>query len=127
MSTSNLLDTHFDDSEDEEENFNPEPELSDAEDAGGSDHDESAGQQIRNESARRRPSVNDDEGSDEEPTISKRRDGEEDEDEEDAEGEGEDIGRNDEEDEEDEEDDDEEEITVSFQAFPRLVFHYYKF
>jgi transcription elongation factor SPT5 len=122
MSTSNLLDTHFDDSEDEEDNFNPQPaDLSETEDVGGSDHDEDAGAQIHNEAARRHE-VNDDDGSDEEVTISKRRssvddrDGEGDEEDEDAEGEGEDIVRNanDEEDEEDEEDDDEEEITVSF-------------
>jgi transcription elongation factor SPT5 len=118
---SNLLNTRFDDSEDEDE-FNPAPaDLSDAEDAGGSDHDEDAGAQIQNEAARRQE-LNDDDGSDEEPPVSKRRSsadsrGADEDEDEDAEVEGEDTapGANEDEDEEDEEDDDEEEITVSSQ------------
>lgn len=128
MST-NLSNTRFDDSEDEED-FNPaQADLSDVEDAGGSDHDEDAGAQIQNEAARRRE-VNDDDGSDEESAISKRRtsaddrDGDEEVDEDDAEGEGEDTapGANDDEEEEDEEDDDEEEITVSIQKPAACIF-----
>ena len=122
MSTSNLLDTRFDDSEEEDDNFNPQPaDLSDVEDAGGSDHDD----RIQNEASRRQE-VND--RSDEELPISKRssaddRGGNENEDDEDedAEGEGEpgaslsdvEDGRGANIDEDDEEDDDEEEITVS--------------
>jgi len=104
MSNSNLANTQFEDSEDEED-FNPAPaDISDAEDAGGSDHDDEAGAQIQGEEQMkaRRSSAGD-------------RGGDEDEDEEDAEGEGEETapGANEDEDEEDEDDDDEEEITVS--------------
>ncbi|KAE8449487.1 Transcription elongation factor spt5 [Mollisiaceae sp. DMI_Dod_QoI] len=111
MSTSNLLSAHFDDSEDEDDNFNPQPaDVSDNEDAGGSDHDDDAGAQIRNEASKRRA----DEDSDDEVTVSKSRPANEDGegDDEDAEGEGEDTapGANDDDDEEDE-DDEEEEIT----------------
>ena len=117
MSTANLLNSHFEDSDDEED-FNPQPaDLSDNEDAGGSDHDD-AGDQIRNEAARQ-PSRDDASEADSttEPVRSKTRDaeldGDEEIDDEDAEGEGEDTGpRANDDDEEDEEEDDEEEITV---------------
>jgi hypothetical protein len=111
MSTSNLLNARFDDSEDEDD-FNPQPaDLSDIEEAGGSDHDEDAGAQIQNEVSRKLE-VNDDDGSNGEPTISKRRsstDGRGSDIDEDEElGEGEDILL----DEDEEEDEEEEEITV---------------
>ena len=113
MSTADLTNAHFDDSEDEDDNFNPQPaDLSDAEDAPGSDHDDDAGAQIRSETARR--DVKDD-GSDEGSTKGGAS-GEhhDEEDDEDAEGEGEDLNHGDEEEEdEDEEDDEEDEITVS--------------
>ncbi len=104
MATSNLLNAQFDDSDDEDD-FNPAPaDISDAEEAGGSDHDDEAGAQIQGEQQMkaRRSSADD-------------RRGDEDEDEEDAEGEGEETapGANEDEDEDDEDDDDEEEITVS--------------
>ena len=115
MSTANLLNTQFDDSEDEEDNFNPQPaDLSDVED----DNDADAGAQIRNEASARRVSEG---GSDDESTQdlapAKKRSPQQDDNEadEDAEGEGEDTAPNaldDEDDEEEEEDDDEEEITV---------------
>jgi len=116
MSTASLLNSHFDDSDDEED-FNPQPaDLSDNEDAGGSDHDD-AGDQIRNEAARQ--SSRDDASeadSTTQPIRSKTRDaevdGDEEIDDEDAEGEGEDTAPRADDDEEDEEEDDEEEITV---------------
>lgn len=110
MSTTNFLTQSFDDSEDEDDNFNPQPEI----DQGDSDHEDDAGAQIQNEASRR--SARDEEASDDEQTDNRTKgDQEQDgegEDDEDAEGEGEDLGAQDEEDEE-EEDDDEEEITVS--------------
>jgi transcription elongation factor SPT5 len=111
MSTSNLLNAQFDDSEDEDD-FNPQP--ADLSDDGG---DDDAGVQIRKEAARTR--VDEDEGSDDEAPASRRKsahgqNGDDDDDDEDAEGEGEDItqgGLDD--DEEEDEEDEEEEITVS--------------
>ncbi len=116
MSTSNLLNSQFDESDDEDD-FNPAPaDVSDAEDAGGSDNDD-VGAQIRNEASKGR--VKYDRGPDEERTTSKRRsiadeeDGGEDVDEEDAEGDGDDTAPGADDDDEDEDEDDEEEITVS--------------
>lgn len=114
MSTSNLVSGHFDDSEDEDDNFNPLPaDISDNEDAGESDHDDDAGAQIRNEASTRRV----DDGSDDEASNSRSRPvGDDvDEDDEDAEGEGEDIrpGAHDDDDEDDEDDEEEEIDTVS--------------
>jgi transcription elongation factor SPT5 len=117
MSTSNLLNTQFEDSEDEDDNFNPQPaDLSDNEDAEA---------QIHNEAARRRV---EDHGSDEELPVTKKKfsadegSGEEDDGDAEGEGEGEEtaVGAHDAEDDEEddeEEDDDEEEITVSVQTF----------
>jgi len=62
MSTSNLLNAQFDDSEDEDD-FNPQP--ADLSDDGG---DDDAGVQIRKEAARTR--VDEDEGSDDEAPAS---------------------------------------------------------
>ncbi|KAH8594737.1 hypothetical protein B0O99DRAFT_624591 [Bisporella sp. PMI_857] len=113
MATANLLDAHFDDSE-EEDDFNPQQ--GDDSDA-GSDNEDDAGDQVRNSAARR--SLGDD-GSDAEsiaePTKNKRRDsvGQHDEDENgDDEGEGEDTapGPNDDDEDEDDEDEEDEEIT----------------
>lgn len=102
MATSNLINAQFDDSDEEDDNFNPQPaDLSDAEDAGG-DHDEDAGDQIRREAARHQSK---DEGSDGEDNANK----------EDEEDEGEDTAPRDEdeeEEEEEEEDEEDEEITV---------------
>ncbi|KAB8302112.1 hypothetical protein EYC80_005563 [Monilinia laxa] len=113
MSTSNLLNNSFDDSDEEDDNFNPQPaDLSDNEDEG---HHRGSAQ--RNEASRHQ--VGDDDGSEDESAPASGRknssgggaDDGEDEDE-DEEGDGEDIaGDDDEEDEEEEEDDDEEEIT----------------
>jgi transcription elongation factor SPT5 len=119
MSTSNLVNTQFEDSEDEDDNFNPQPaDLSDNEDAEA---------RIHNEAARRR--VKEDDGSDEELPVTKKKssadEGSGEEDDGDAEGEGEGEGEEtaggahdaeDDEEEDEEEDDDEEEITVSVQT-----------
>lgn len=114
MSTSNLLNNSFDDSDEEDDNFNPQPaDLSDNEDEG-----HHTGSAQRNEASRHQ--VGDDDGSEDESAPASGRkhssgggaDDGEDEDE-DEEGDGEDIAADDdEEDEEEEEDDDEEEITV---------------
>lgn len=114
MSTSNLASARFDDSEDEDDNFNPQPaDISDNEDAARSNHDDDAGAQIRNEASSRRV---DDESDDEETSNPRSKPVEEDadEDDEDAEGEGEDIapGAHDDDDEDDEEDEEEEIDTV---------------
>jgi transcription elongation factor SPT5 len=100
MATSNLINAQFDESDEEDDNFNPQPaDLSDAEDAGG-DHDEDAGDQIRREAARQESK---DDASEGEDTAIK----------EDEEGEGEDTAPGDEEEEDEEEEDEEdEEITV---------------
>ena len=117
---SNLANAHFDDSEDEEDNFNPAPaDLSDNEDAQAANHDAEVGAQVQKE-AEGSPSRDDasENGSVSEQVNTKRRDsvgdGEEEEDE-DAEDEGEDTAprADDDDEEDDEEDDDEEEITVS--------------
>lgn len=120
---SNLANAHFDDSEEEDDNFNPAPaDLSDNEDARGSDHDDDdAGAQIQKEAARRqsRDDASED-GSTTEQVKNRRRGFSEDgdHDDEDDEGEGDDTApaANDDEEEDDEEDDDEEEITVSFHS-----------
>ncbi|RAL62956.1 hypothetical protein DID88_004045 [Monilinia fructigena] len=96
MSTSNLLNNSFDDSDEEDDNFNPQPaDLSDNEDEG-----HHTGSAQRNEASRHQENSSGggaDDGEDED---------------EDEEGDGEDIAADDdEEDEEEEEDDDEEEIT----------------
>ncbi|KAH7379713.1 hypothetical protein BKA64DRAFT_234011 [Cadophora sp. MPI-SDFR-AT-0126] len=111
-----LQNTHFEDSEDEDD-FNPQQaDISDNEDAGGSDQDDDAGAQIRNEASKRFTNV-DDGSDDEQPAPLRRRssadpnDGEADEDDEDAEGPGEDINAGAEDDDEEDEDDEEEEIT----------------
>lgn len=122
MATTDLLNAHFNDSEDEDDNFNPQPaDLSDNEDAGGDDHDEDARNQIQNEAARRpvnEDGYDEDEDAEAPPSNGRKRSSEyrkEDEvgDDEDDEGEGEDtaLGVHDDEEEEDEEDDEEEEIT----------------
>lgn len=108
MSTSNLLNAQFDDSEDEDDNFNPQP--ADLSDDGG---DDDAGAQIRKEASRTREV----DGSDDEAPAPRRQsvddENGEDEDDEDAEGEGEDITQGAlDDDDEDEEEDEEEEITV---------------
>lgn len=117
MSTSNPPNNSFDDSDEEDDNFNPQPaDLSDNEDEA---HTSNA--QRNNESSRHQ--VGDDDGSEGEsaPTGGIKHnsggaaDDGEDEDE-DGEGEGEDItagAHDDDDEEEDDEDDDEEEITVS--------------
>lgn len=107
MSTSNLLNAQFDDSEDEDDNFNPQP--ADLSDDGG---DDDAGAQIRKEASRTREV----DGSDDEAPAPRRQsvddENGEDEDDEDAEGEGEDITQGAlDDDDEDEEEDEEEEIT----------------
>ena len=119
INTMSLQNTHFEDSEDEDD-FNPQQaDISDNEDAGGSDHDDDAGAQIRNEVSRRSANV-DDGSDDEQPAPSRRRssadqnDGEEDEDDEDAEGPGEDLNAGADDDDEEDEDDEEEEITVGY-------------
>ncbi|KAA8577127.1 hypothetical protein EYC84_007128 [Monilinia fructicola] len=119
MSTSNLLNNSFDDSDEEDDNFNPQPaDLSDNEDEG-----HHTGSAQRNEASRHQ--VGDDDGSEDESAPASGRkhssgggaDDGEDEDE-DEEGDGEDIAADDdEEDEEEEEDDDEEEITRPSQVF----------
>merc|ERR1712225_135079 len=115
INTMSLQNTHFEDSEDEDD-FNPQQaDISDNEDAGGSDHDDDAGAQIRNEVSRRSANV-DDGSDDEQPAPSRRRssadqnDGEEDEDDEDAEGPGEDLNAGADDEDEDENDDDEDEL-----------------
>lgn len=102
MSTSNLLDARFDDSDDEED-FNPQPaDLSD--DEGDNTAAQASKERVEDgpdteAPAPRRKSVDQQNGDEE--------------DEEDAEGEGEDITRDNlDDDDEDEEDDEEEEITV---------------
>ena len=113
MATSNLLNTHFDESEEEDDNFNPQPaDLSDTEEAGGPDDDD-ADNQIRGEAAGRR--VQD--GSEDEsarPSTNGKKKSLSDADDEDVEGEGEDTAPRDDDDEEDDEDEDEdeEEVTV---------------
>jgi transcription elongation factor SPT5 len=115
MSTANLHGQHFDDSEDEDDNFNPAPaDLSDDENT-----EDAPNAQIRGETARRKQAV-DDEGQDSSPVRNnaKNRGSADDEDDngEDEEGEGEDtagVANDDEDEEEEEEDDEEEEITVS--------------
>lgn len=119
MSTSNLPNNSFDDSEEEDDNFNPQPaDLSDNENEA---HTSNA--QRNNESSRHQ--VGDDDGSEGEsaPTGGRKHnsggaadDGEDEDEDEDGEGEGEDItagAHDDDDEEEDDEDDDEEEITVS--------------
>lgn len=121
MATSNLLTTQFDDSEDEDDNFNPAPaDLSDDDNAGDDDESEA---QMRSEGARRRVADGTyDDGDDEEAppakangkskTLDRREVNPADEDGED-EGEGEDLnGEAGDEEDEEEEDDDEEEVTV---------------
>lgn len=106
MSTANLLNTQFDDSEEEDDNFNPQPaDLSDAEDAGG-DHDDDAEDQIRGEAARQKSERK---GSDDEDAANKEED-----DDEDEEDEGEEPAprAGDDEEEDEEEDEEDEEITV---------------
>ncbi len=122
MATGNLLTTQFDDSEDEDDNFNPAPaDLSDDENAGEDDDELEA--QVRNEGARRRVAEDIyDDGDDEDAPPARtngksktpdRRGGNPAEDGEDDEGEGEDLnGEAGDEEEEEEEDDDEEEVTV---------------
>jgi transcription elongation factor SPT5 len=123
MATSNLLTTQFDDSEDEDDNFNPVPaDLSDDENAGGDDDDSEA--QVRNEGARRHVAEDTYEDGDDEEALPARTNGKSktpdrrgadpaDEDGEDDEGEGEDLnGEGGDEEDEEEEDDDEEEVTV---------------
>jgi hypothetical protein len=123
MSTANLLNTQFDDSEEEDDNFNPQPaDLSDAEDAGGEDHDDDAEDQIRGEAARQKSKQ---EGSDDEDAMNKEGD-----DDEDEEGEGEDTAprAGDDEEEDEEEDEEDEEITVrteeDYESMP-LVYETY--
>ncbi|KAI9743566.1 MAG: transcription elongation factor spt5 [Claussenomyces sp. TS43310] len=122
MSTANLLNTQFDESEDEDDNFNPAPaDLSDDENAGRvADESEAP---VRDASIRRSTlaELDNDEGDEIPParTNGKPRssvhgeDGEDDENGENDEGEGEDIGGGDdeEEDEDEDEDDEDEEIT----------------
>lgn len=113
---SNLQSAHFDDSEDEDD-FNPQQaDLSDVEDAGGSDHDDDAGAQIRNEASRRSATA-DDASDDEQPTNTRGRSpaGQEDaeEEDEDAEGPGEDLAAGADDDDDEDEEDEEEEITVN--------------
>jgi transcription elongation factor SPT5 len=132
MATGNLLTTQFDDSEDEDDNFNPAPaDLSDDENAG--DYDESEAT-LRNEGTRRRVGEDtyddgDDEGAPPGKTNGKsrtqdQRDHAANEDGGDDEGGGEDLNGEaadeEDEDEEEEEDDDEEEVTVC--ATPELQF-----
>jgi transcription elongation factor SPT5 len=113
MSTANLLNGQFDDSDDEED-FNPQPaDISDAEEGGDSDHDEDAGAQIQNEAANRR--VND-EGSEDGSQKNAGGDDEEDEGEED----GEPTAARDDDDEEEEDDEDEIE-TVRLIPFQRRL------
>jgi transcription elongation factor SPT5 len=128
MATSNLLTTQFDDSEDEDDNFNPAPaDLSDDENLRGNNDESEA--QVRSEGARRRvaeDTYDDDDDEDVPParingkskTPDRRGADVADEDGEDDEGEGEDLngeaGDEEEEEEEDEEDDDEEEVTVRY-------------
>jgi len=111
MSTANLLNAQFDESDDEED-FNPQPaDISDAEEGGDSDHDEDAGAQIQNEAANRR--VND-EGSED---GSQKNGGVEDE-----EDEGEEDGDNTAARDDDDEEDDEDEIeTVRLIPFQQLL------
>lgn len=120
---SNLANAHFDDSEEEDDNFNPAPvDLSDNEDAGGSDHDDNTKAQGQKEAARRssRDDASED-GSMSDQVNKKRRgsgqDSEQDDDE-DAEGEGEDTApaADDDDEEDEEEEDDEDEITVGRQC-----------
>jgi len=117
MSTSNLLNTSFDESDEEDDNFNPQPaDLSDNEDEGDGDDNGSRAQK-RVEPSRRRVDEDDDSEDGAAPTNGRKNnsghgaDEDGDEDDEDAEGEGEDIGAGDDDDDEDEEEDDEEEIT----------------
>ncbi|KAL3418529.1 transcription initiation protein spt5 [Phlyctema vagabunda] len=116
MSTSNLLDSHFEDSE-EEEDFNPQPADVSDNDEGESDNE--TGAQRANQTSKRN---RDDDDNDAPNSKGRERDSDdEDEDEgvadgedEDAEGEGEDTApgaHNDDEDEEEEEDEEDEEIT----------------
>jgi transcription elongation factor SPT5 len=123
MATTNLLTTQFDDSEDEDDNFNPAPaDLSDDENAGEDDDESEA--QVRNEGARRRVAEDTyDDGDEEEAppartngkgkTPDRRGDNPADEDGEDL------IGEAGDEEDEEEEDDDEEEVTVrsAFEIF----------
>ncbi|KAK6581114.1 hypothetical protein PZA11_006602 [Diplocarpon coronariae] len=111
---SSLQHANFEES-DEEEDFNPQQaDLSDAEDAGGSDRDENVSAQSRNEVAKR-PTISEDASDDDQPAGSRRRSslgqGDGDEDDEDAEGPGEDIAAGQDEDDEEDEEDEEEEIT----------------
>ncbi|KAF7959129.1 hypothetical protein EAE96_002645 [Botrytis aclada] len=114
MSTSNLLNNSFDESDEEDDNFNPQPaDLSDNEDEGNN----TTSAQRQNESSRHQ--VGDDDGSDDEAAPSSGRKhgsggAHDDDEDEDDEGEGEDIGggaNDDDDEEEEEEEDDEEEIT----------------
>jgi transcription elongation factor SPT5 len=106
MATSNLVNTQFEESDEEDDNFNPQPaDLSDAEDAGG-DQDEDAADQIRTEAARQQSKGD---ASEDEDAVNKV--------DEEGEGEGSAPGNDDGEDDE-EEDDDEEEITVCVQQDP---------
>jgi len=112
MSTANLLDAHFDDSE-EEEDFNPQP--ADDSDA-GSDNEDDADNQVRGEAARHQSRDNTSEDGVTEPVKSKRTeilDEEEDNDEDDDEGEDTAPRANDDDEEEEDEDEEDEEITVS--------------
>ncbi|RDL33576.1 uncharacterized protein BP5553_07944 [Venustampulla echinocandica] len=108
MATANLVNAQFDDSEDEDDNFNPQPaDLSGGEEGGESDHDNDAGAQIQNENANAKQQVDEDEESDDggDADGPKRASG----DQENGEDEEEEV--EDEEEEEEEEEDDEEEIT----------------
>lgn len=111
MSTANLLDAHFDDSE-EEEDFNPQP--ADESDA-GSDVEDEADNQVRGEAARRHSldEVSEDEPT--EPVKSKRTEPVEDEENDEDDDEGEDTAprANDDDEEDEDEDEEDEEITVS--------------
>jgi transcription elongation factor SPT5 len=117
MATSALNNVQFDDSEDDDDNFNPVPaDMSDDENAGGDNELEA---QIRGESARKHNAYNDEKEiprktNGKSKISDEARDIEDDEDIEDEEGKGEDVGGAglDDEDEDDEEDEDEEEVTV---------------
>ena len=118
---SNLANSHFDDSDDEEDNFNPAPaDLSDNEDGQAPVPDYDVGAQVQKEPINR-PSRNDasEDGSKSEQVNNKLRgsdgDNDQEDDNEDTEGEGESTALGAEDDDEDDDDeDDDEEITVSF-------------
>lgn len=114
MSTASLLDTRFDDSEEEDDNFNPAPaDLSDEENGAEGDH---ASEIPSRNDAKRRATDDDDDAEDDGAikTNGKGRPSNVEDNGDDDEGEGAGDDEEDEDEDEEDEEDEEEEVTVSY-------------